>query len=45
MGSDEEHRAESNGWSGDGGSDADEKTEVVVSCGQDGGDAYSCVCL
>ena len=37
-----EHRAESNSWSGEGGSDADEKkTEVVGSCGQDGGDTYS----
>ena len=42
MGSEEEHRAESNGWSGEGGSDADEKkTEVVGSCGQDGGDVHS----
>ena len=42
MGSEEEHRAESNGWSGEGGSDADEKkTEMVGSFGQDGVDAYS----
>ena len=42
MGSEEEHRTESSDWSGEGGSDADEKkTEVVGSCGQDGGDAHS----
>ena len=34
MGSEEEHRAESNGWSGEGGSNVDEKkTEVVGPCG------------
>ena len=42
MRSEAEYRAESSGWSGEGGSDADEKkSEVVGSCSQDGGDAHS----